>query len=461
MGQINCAAYARVESLIADIMIDWIDRPTRQKSRATPDYIPPVAEPADLIKSRSLRNRIFSEASLPRPPSLPYPTRNSGTARPITIPQLRSLFSPGGRCTSYGSAPQPLSSDPSCSICLDVDSEPGGHSRLSWDDSRLHISKLAKTQWLFLPCGHRIHLACFAQASCSHPADGPHSHAALACPTCPSRADGSPPFIAGTLPGSTTLILNLPRPRDSPPLSFSFTTLPTKPTSTPTLPPTEPPPSRGFLYCPFSGRVPCHTRLPTPRDAMAHIRAHHRTLDFLCPPAGPPDLSSHGLAVCTDCVDVYLTESFDDHCSTCQRRCRRLSQLGSTSQLPSLPTTLATIATNLWPMSAPINPSLPAPLPSTPPPAQITFLQCGETDPSDLFPCPHPSHHGRTQNPFLLPCICPNSLPISPSDAGGGDGTVNDTGGGADGSEDGAAGSNTDVGANGGVSAGRTARVAT
>ena len=129
------------------------------------------------------------------------------------------------------------------------------------------------------------------------------------------------------------------------------------------------------------------------------------------------------LAVCTDCVDVYLTESFDDHCSTCQRRCRRLSQLRSTSQLPSLPTTLATIATNLWPMSAPINPTLPAPSPSTPPPAQITFLWCGETDPSDLFPCPqaHNTAHCGAALPLAAsafprrrwgPCWC--SAPWAP-----------------------------------------------
>ena len=216
-GQINCASYCRVESLVADIMIAWIDRPSRQRSCALPDYIPPAAEPSDLINSRATRNRIFSEASLPLPPSLPYPTRNSGTARPITMPQLRSLFTTGGRCTSYGSTPPLPSLDPTCSICLDIDTEPGGPCKLSWDDCRHPIGKQAKTQWLFLPCGHRLHHACLAQASCSHPADGPISHAALACPVCPSSADGSPPFIAGTHPGLTTLILNLPhRPGNLP-----------------------------------------------------------------------------------------------------------------------------------------------------------------------------------------------------------------------------------------------------
>ena len=238
-------------------MIAWIDRPSRQATRASLDYIPPVAEPADLIRSRALRTQIFSAASLPPPPSLPYPARNSGTAHPISIPQLRSLFNSEGRCTSHGPAPIPPSPSPSCSICLDTDSEPGGHCRLSWDDTRHRIGKQANTLWLFLPCGHRVHNACFTQAACFHPADDAHSHAALACPVCPSSPDGSPPFVAGVLPGSHDLHLNLPRPIHSPALSFTLTPLPHKPPPPPILPSPEPDHPRRNTYCPFSGLVPC------------------------------------------------------------------------------------------------------------------------------------------------------------------------------------------------------------
>ena len=377
-------------------MIAWIDRPSRQRSCALPDYIPPAAEPSDLINSRATRNRIFSEASLPLPPSLPYPTRNSGTARPITMPQLRSLFVAGGRCTSYGSIPAQPSLDPTCSICLDIDTEPGGPCKLSWDDCRHPTGKQTKSQWLFLPCGHRFHHACLAQACCSHPADGPNSHAALACPVCSSSADGSPPFIAGTHPGlnpthAQSLILNLPNRPSNFPLSFTFTPPPRK--HSPILPPITPTPCplRHNSHCPFAGNVPCSTRLPTARDSLAHIRAHHRDRDLLCPPSGPPDLSSSGLSVCTDCVNVYLSSSFDDHASACQFRLRRLAHLADPTPLAPCPPPLAMTAANMWPTS---------------PPAAISY-----TTPPLL---PHPTFPQPPLTHSSLPLAV--ALPPTPSD---------------------------------------------
>jgi hypothetical protein len=149
--------------------------------------------------------------------------------------------------------------------------------------------------------------------------------------------------------------LSRPPPQPPPPYPLPPTLLhPHTPVTqtppSPILPSPEPDHPRRNTYCPFSGFVPCTTRLPTPQHALDHIRSHHRTTALLCPPTRPPDLSPCGLAICTDCTNVFLSGSFDDHAATCQYRLRRLSALaGHTFPLLPLPSTLATVAANLWP----------------------------------------------------------------------------------------------------------------
>jgi hypothetical protein len=116
-------------------------------------------------------------------------------------------------------------------------------------------------------------------------------------------ADGSPPFVAGVLPGSHDLHLNLPRPIHSPAISFTITPLPPKPLPLPIRPLPEPAHPRRNTYCPFSGSVPCTTRLPTTVSCGLHDRTHCRR--------GHPGRGHSGMRLCAQHA-VCMSDASDE-----------------------------------------------------------------------------------------------------------------------------------------------------
>ena len=325
---IGHADHVCMEAAVASSLLSWLTRRTRQADAvsANPPPAPTLeATPADMLSDASLRSRIFAAAGLPPPSHGCYPRRDLGAARPTDPTTLHRIFRDAHRCTTYGSEPPPSDFDYTCSICMDVDSTPGGPCALSSPAHfcRHKMSHQAMRDWLHLPCGHRVHRACFTQAACCHPSDDPRtSHTALACPVCPPSASSFPPFVAGY--HNSTLTLATPCATGSLTLSFELPAAP--------LPPVAfqrpPDPDLGCMtWCPFSDprtSRPCHHYFTSAIEARDHIRTHHRSAAALNPAGGPPDLRWCGLMVCTDCVDVCPLSNWDSHCSSCPHRRARL-----------------------------------------------------------------------------------------------------------------------------------------
>ena len=251
----------------------------------------------------------FDAAGLPPPPPQYFPRRDRGASRPILQRDLRPLFAAAGRVGTFGSDPPPPSS-PACSICCDAGaSVPGGPCRIvdsPRDFIAFPVQPRAMEEWLHLPCGHRVHLACFTQAACAHPGSA-DTAASLSCPVCLHhspivgfRADGS---LALQTPSGVPLADEPPPP----------------PIPSPPIPP-PPPPAPIFGRCPLvdtASQEACPAVFFTRAEARRHICSHHQSRRHLVPDGVPVDLRALGLRVCSSCCTPVRAEDFESHLTSC------------------------------------------------------------------------------------------------------------------------------------------------
>ena len=167
----------------AGILLGWASRSERQRlARAADDVAPGTFFDPDLLQvDAGARSALALAASVPEQGFTVDPApRGFGVlplaARPLPFSDARRLLLSVTASDGQG-VPPPQAGEPTCAICQDADTEPGGPcSMMREPGARLMRSAggataVAAAPWAFLPCGHRFHLCCLLPALSLHPGE--------------------------------------------------------------------------------------------------------------------------------------------------------------------------------------------------------------------------------------------------------------------------------------------------